>query len=158
MEEQKSWTKARVKREIHLMHNNGAKLNSGALRRYDAGRQLYQAAYRLFGNWKNALSAAGLDYYEVGLSKEVRKIYRERDEKEQNLVNTSLTMTDTAAHQEIIQRDNGDQLGSGFSDAAEILNLAGHLGYGVDRGNKVIVIRDNGNVYINLRLSKKVTV
>ncbi|MEK7565276.1 MAG: hypothetical protein AAB501_03510 [Patescibacteria group bacterium] len=56
----KKWTKEMVVQEIRELHQNNGRLNSGHIK-----KDLYAAAWKLFGSWKNAIEAYGLDYDKV---------------------------------------------------------------------------------------------
>ncbi|MDP2677054.1 MAG: hypothetical protein Q8O83_05240 [bacterium] len=56
----KEWTKERITQEIKNRYIDGKKINSNAIQ--VGCNDLYIAAKRYFGSWKNAIEAAGFDY------------------------------------------------------------------------------------------------
>lgn len=62
------WSKTRVVEEILLLHGNGTPLYSYYLMKH--GREaLHSIGCKLFGSWKKAIRAAGLDYSKVRASR-----------------------------------------------------------------------------------------
>ena len=54
------WSAPKVIEAIHALREGK---NSGYVRKHHAA--LYNAALRIFGDWKSAIKAAGLDYYSI---------------------------------------------------------------------------------------------
>ncbi|MCK5266874.1 MAG: hypothetical protein KAR07_01790 [Spirochaetes bacterium] len=53
--------------EIQKLYKGGKPLNSGSIQ--EQNQPLYKRALRYFGNWENAITAAGFDYSEIRLRK-----------------------------------------------------------------------------------------
>lgn len=60
-----SWDPSKVERMIRAMHRGGLPLNSGRVRTDEPG--LYKAGRYHFRSWRNAVSAAGINYSDVAL-------------------------------------------------------------------------------------------
>lgn len=68
------WTRERIKHEIRQLKDGGRPLSSAALTRGGRGN-LVQAGWRLYGSWKKAISASGMDYERI---RAIRSWFREK--------------------------------------------------------------------------------
>ncbi len=57
------WSREKVIKQIKEAHTKGKPINSSAMQKSD--KPLYMAAIKRFGNWENAVKAAGINYQNI---------------------------------------------------------------------------------------------
>ena len=73
----RSWSREKVIVKINKAHAQGRMINSNAVQKND--KSLYMAAIKRFGNWENAVKAAGIDYRKIRVRRLMTKTEIKRE-------------------------------------------------------------------------------
>ena len=107
----KKWSREKVIRQIKEAHVKGRLINSNAKQKNN--KPLYMAAVKRFGNWENAVKAAGIDYDEIRIRRSMTKNEIKREIMQLYRSGVSLSYTNMRENYQYLMAAGMKKIGGG---------------------------------------------